>query len=49
MDSAVAGARPEPLQPGVNYRIFITAGKAKGQHDFHIGPAPANTATTTNH
>jgi len=45
MDPAIAGARPEPLQPGVAYRIFAAAGKIKGQHDFHIGPAPANTAT----
>jgi hypothetical protein len=45
MDSAVEGSRPEPLQPGVTYRLFVTAGRAKGQHDFHIGPAPANTAT----
>lgn len=45
MDSAVEGLRPEPLQPGVTYRLFVTAGRAKGQHDFHIGPAPANTAT----
>ena len=37
MDLAVEGARPEPLQPGVTYRIFVTAGKASGQHDFHIG------------
>jgi hypothetical protein len=45
MDSAVEGSRPEPLQPGVTYRLFVTAGRAKGQHDFHIGAAPANTAT----
>ena len=45
MDSAVEGLRPEPLQPGVTYRLFVSAGRAKGQHDFHIGPAPANTET----
>ena len=45
MDPAVEGARPDPLQPGVIYRLFVTAGKARGQHDFHIGAAPANTAT----
>jgi hypothetical protein len=44
MDPAVEGARPDPLQPGVIYRLFVTAGKARGQHDFHIGAAPANTA-----
>jgi hypothetical protein len=45
MDPAVEGARPDPLQPGVIYRLFVTAGKVRGQHDFHIGAAPANTAT----
>jgi hypothetical protein len=45
MDPAVEGVRPDPLQPGVTYRLFVTAGKARGQHDFHIGAAPANTAT----
>jgi hypothetical protein len=45
MNPAVAGSRAEPLQPGVTYRIFITDGKIKGQQDFHIGAAPANTAT----
>jgi hypothetical protein len=45
MDPAVEGTRPDPLQPGVIYRLFVTAGKARGQHDFHIGAAPANTAT----
>ncbi len=45
MDPAVEGARPEPLQPGVTYRLFVVAGKVKGQHDFQIGVAPANAAT----
>lgn len=45
MDPAVEGTRPEPLQPSVTYRLFVAAGKIKGQHDFHIGSAPANTAT----
>lgn len=35
----VAGARAEPLQPDVTYRLFVTAGKAKGQHDFEIKAA----------
>ena len=34
MDPAVDGAKPSALEPGVTYRLFITAGKAKGQHDF---------------
>lgn len=42
MDPAVAGAEPEPLQPGVRYRLFVAAGGLKGQHDFYFGNAPAN-------
>jgi hypothetical protein len=34
MKFAVAGVRPEPLQPGTTYRLLVTAGSAKGQHDF---------------
>jgi hypothetical protein len=45
MDPAVEGARPEPLQPGVMYRLFVAAGKVRGQHDFQNGVAPANAAT----
>jgi hypothetical protein len=35
----VLGARPEPLEPGVMYRLFVTAGSAKGQHDFETKSA----------
>lgn len=35
----VPGARAEPLQPDVTYRLFLTAGKARGQHDFEIKSA----------
>jgi hypothetical protein len=38
MDPAVEGSRPQKLQPGVTYRLFIAAGKIKGQHDFEIKP-----------
>ena len=31
---AVAGSQAEPLQPDVTYRLFVTAGSARGQHDF---------------
>ena len=34
MKPEVPGSRPEPLQPNVTYRLFTTAGSAKGQHDF---------------
>jgi hypothetical protein len=42
MDPAVAGALPEPLQPGVTYRLIVTAGRAKGQHDFQLGAPPVS-------
>jgi len=35
----VAGGHAQPLEPNVTYRLFVTAGKAKGQHDFEIKPA----------
>jgi len=34
MKPEVPGARPEPLQPGVTYRLFVKSGSATGQHDF---------------
>lgn len=37
MKPAVPGAQPQPLQPNVVYRLFVTAGRARGQHDFKIG------------
>ena len=46
MDPAVEGARPEPLQPGVTYRLFVAAGKIRGQHDFQLGAPSANKTTT---
>jgi hypothetical protein len=39
MDPDVDGAKPQPLQPGVTYRIFVAAGRARGWHDFQIGAA----------
>jgi len=38
---AVAGTHPEPLDPQVVYRLFVTAGKIHGQHDFALGEPPA--------
>ena len=35
----VPGEHAEPLQPDVTYRLFITAGFAKGQHDFEVKAA----------
>jgi hypothetical protein len=34
MRPAVKSALPDPLQPGVKYRLFIEAGGIKGEHDF---------------
>jgi hypothetical protein len=37
MHPAVKGARPDPLAPGVNYRLLVTTDRKKpGQHDFCI-------------
>jgi len=37
MHPAVKGARPDPLIPGVNYRLLLTATRDKqAQHDFCI-------------
>jgi hypothetical protein len=37
MQTAVAGARPLALEPHVAYRLLVTAGKIRGQHDFELG------------
>ncbi len=42
----VASAEAEPLQPGVWYRIFIAAGRAKGQLDFQLGVPPVSPSTS---
>ncbi|MFZ0826223.1 MAG: hypothetical protein WAO02_02255 [Verrucomicrobiia bacterium] len=34
---AAPGAQPQPLQPNLTYRLFVTAGRARGWHDFKIG------------
>jgi hypothetical protein len=34
MRPAVKGATPDPLEPGVKYRLLIEAGSAKAEHDF---------------
>ena len=38
MRPAVKGATPDPLEPGVAYRLVIEAGKRKAQHDFVPNP-----------
>jgi hypothetical protein len=39
MKPEISGAQAEPLQPNVTYRLFLTAGRAKGQHDFEVKTA----------
>jgi hypothetical protein len=34
MRASVKGATPDPLQPGVNYRLILEMGKTKAEHDF---------------
>ena len=34
MRPAVKGATPDPLEPGVKYRLLIEAGPRKAEHDF---------------
>jgi hypothetical protein len=34
MHPAIREAAPDPLEPGVEYRLFVEAGPLKGQHDF---------------
>lgn len=38
MEPAVKGALPQPLLPGVTYRILVVSGRHKLQHDFSIPP-----------
>ena len=42
MKPAVPGAQAQSLETNVAYRLFVTAAKIKGQHDFEIGGTPAN-------
>ena len=38
MRPAVRGATPDPLEPGVGYRMFVEAGAVKAEHDFTPTP-----------
>jgi hypothetical protein len=40
MHSAVKGARPGPLEPGVKYRLIVEARSLKAEHDFTPVAAP---------
>jgi hypothetical protein len=43
----VASAEANPLQPGVMYRLFIAAGRTKGQRDFQLGAPPVSPSTNS--
>jgi hypothetical protein len=36
---AVPGTHAQPLEPNATYRLFVTAGSARGQHDFEARSA----------
>lgn len=38
MRPAIKGAVPDPLAPGIPYRLFIEADLLKGEHDFTAQP-----------
>jgi hypothetical protein len=38
MKPAVARTWPQPLETNVTYRLFVSAGSVKGQHDFSAPP-----------
>lgn len=40
MEPSVRGDVPDPLEPGVKYRLIVEAGSLKAEHDF-IPDAPA--------
>ncbi len=48
MKPAVSGKRADPLESNVVYRIFVAAGKLKGQHDFELGGQVAETNSASN-
>lgn len=37
MMSARPLLEPEPLAPGVTYKLIVEAGKVRGEHDFEVG------------
>jgi hypothetical protein len=39
MASARSALQPDPLLPGVEYRLLVVAGKVKGEHDFKVNSA----------
>ncbi len=49
MQPAVPGAKPGPLEDSVTYRLFVSAGSVKGQHDFWIGGKPPEESNSEAH
>lgn len=41
MHPAERGVMPDPLQPGIVYRLFVRAGKVQGEDDFEAGKSVA--------
>jgi hypothetical protein len=41
MAPSQSGARAKSLEPGVEYRLLVKAGSAKGEHDFTVGESSA--------
>ena len=37
MHPAIPGVRPHPLDTNETYRLLLSSGKIRGQHDFHLG------------
>ncbi len=48
MKPAVPGEHAGELETNVIYRLFVSAGKIKGQHDFQLGTGPAETNAPAN-
>ena len=50
MKPAIENIRPEPLEPGTTYRLFVEAGSLKAQHDFTADTAarPTSRARSAN-
>lgn len=50
MKPALENTRPEPLEPGTTYRLFVESGSLKAQHDFSLDAdgRPPNRARSAN-
>lgn len=40
MHPEIKGSMPDPLEPGVKYRLFVETAKLKAEHDFVPEPRP---------